>query len=293
MWRMTTIAHLSDLHVLEDDLRGRSTVERLRLGYLSAGRRNDPRRRRSDVLKSLQSATLACADHLVITGDLTEEGTDGQFEVLAELLHESGLEPARVTLVPGNHDAYAHAQGFERALSGPLAAFAPTSARGAMTVLMDAVVVAITTAVHQTWLTSWGAIGAEQLDRLPMLERRVGPRALLLAQHHPPMRRAAAMHWIDGLRDGLRLTRLLQGHPRMHVLHGHLHRERERAVTPLGHPQVFGAAPAFERRAPLRLYDVVDGRLIPRRRVAASWDSGRAPVAVVGGNGVAAHPLGI
>src|SRR4030095_12428667 len=101
-----------------------------------------------------------------ITGDLTEEGTDRQFEVLDELLEESGLEPERVTLVPGNHDSYADARGFERARSGPLARFARTSARGTTTILDDVAIVAVSTAVHQSWLTSWGAIGCEQYDRL-------------------------------------------------------------------------------------------------------------------------------
>ncbi|HZO16381.1 MAG TPA: metallophosphoesterase [Polyangiaceae bacterium] len=266
---MTTIAHLSDLHVLEADLHGRSTTERLRLSYLTATRRKSAALRRAQLKRSLEAASLAGADHVVITGDLTEEGTPRQFELLAELLSESGLDPERVTLVPGNHDAYDDARGFERALSGPLARFAPHSARGATTVFGDTVIMAVSTAVHQTWLTSWGAMGADQYAPILGAKRRFGGRAVILAQHHPPMHRGA-MHWIDGLRDTARLTRLLEGHPHVHVLHGHLHRERERALSPLGAPQIFGVAPAFDNRAPVKLYDIIDGRVVPRQSALAA-----------------------
>ena len=90
---------------------------------------------------------------------------------------------------------------------------------------------------------------------------------MLLAQHHPPMFRGA-MHWIDGLRDGAKLTSLLRANPHLHVLHGHLHRERERAVSAQGAPQVFGVAPAFDGRSPVKLYEVVDGRVLARPRAS-------------------------
>src|SRR5690348_1512783 len=112
---MTRIAHLSDLHLLEDDLAARSLKERLRLSFLTFGRSIDAIARRARVARALQNAWEAEADHLVITGDVTEDGIESQFLVLADVLRESDWPAHRVTLVPGNHDAYAEEDAWSRA----------------------------------------------------------------------------------------------------------------------------------------------------------------------------------
>src|SRR5262249_48748147 len=106
---MTRIAHLSDLHLLEIEHQQRDAAGRLRLSFLSFFRKLDQRERRERVQRALAAYIASGAEHLVITGDLTEDGTEPQFEVLAEVLHESGIDPREITLTAGNHDAYTDA----------------------------------------------------------------------------------------------------------------------------------------------------------------------------------------
>src|ERR1043166_2919751 len=122
---MATIAQLTDLHLLEDDYAQRPFGPRARLSYLSFGRKLDPIERRERVATSLAEVRAKGADHLVITGDLTEDGDMAQFELLAELLAESRIPPERITLLPGNHAAYTEEGAYDAALAGPLKAYAP------------------------------------------------------------------------------------------------------------------------------------------------------------------------
>ena len=127
------IAHLSDVHMLD------ARPSRARSGYsmghrfLSFGRPLDAVGRRNKLVHALSAARRVGADHVVVSGDLTEIGSPGEFECLGEALHESGIAPERITLVPGNHDLYTSADAWSRALQGPLAAFARDERPGAGT----------------------------------------------------------------------------------------------------------------------------------------------------------------
>jgi len=123
------IAHLSDVHMLD------ARPGRDRSGYgmghrfLSFGRPLDAVGRQRKLVHALSAARRVGASHYVISGDLTEIGAPGEFESLAETLHDSGIAPSRITLVPGNHDLYTSADAWSVALDGPLAAFRATRSR--------------------------------------------------------------------------------------------------------------------------------------------------------------------
>jgi hypothetical protein len=217
-------------------------------------------------------AARARADHLMITGDLTEDGHDEAFEVLADELARGPIPPEAVTLVPGNHDAYTDGVAFERALAGPLAPWARTSRPGAVTRIGGTVLVALSTAVHQHYTRSVGALGGDQLQVLrAMVSVRAFARGVIvLAMHHPPFgMRLPPMHWLDGFVEHRHLKGLLAEHPHVHVLHGHTHRAEDRAVRRDGPAQVFSAAAVIEAEDPLRVYEAVDGRLWPAPRQGA------------------------
>lgn len=264
---MTTIAHLTDFHLLEADHDRRRGAERWRLRYLSFGRPVDAAQRRRRALAALIEAWRSGADHLVLTGDLTEDGTPAQFEVLAAVLAESGWEPARVTLVPGNHDAYTEG-AWERALEGCLRPFAATSRQGTAVALPGAVVAAVSTAMMQPVTRSAGAIAARELSWIASLAadtRRSGD-ALVLAQHHPPLRHPiGAMQWLDGLINSAELMALLHEHDHLHVIHGHTHREHDAPVRSGAPPRIFCAQALVDGPSPLRLYRVRCGRLLSER----------------------------
>ena len=263
---MTRIAHLSDLHLIEAAHARREPSQRVRLSLLSFGRRLDDQDRRRRLRRALHQYRTSGADHLVITGDLTEDGTDTQFEVLAEVLADSRIDPSEITLTAGNHDAYTDREAFRRALSGPLRDFAKTSAPNSLTVLNDVVIAPISTVIAQSVTRSAGAIALDELDHVERTARRLkgSRRALVVAQHHQPYGYAvSAWNWIDGLQNHTSAMELLERHAEAHVLHGHRHHRADVSVAFHGPARVFGTTACVEDSAPLRLYDVSDAQLWP------------------------------
>lgn len=254
---MTRIAHLSDFHLVEPDHTLRRGSDWWRLRYLSFHRPIDADDRVHRATRALAAAHASGADHLVLTGDLTEDARESQFEILAELLRNSGFAPEQITLVPGNHDAYCEGT-WDRALDGSLAPWAPTS-RGLID-LAEAVIVPLSTAVEQIWTRSSGFLDLAALPDPARLLEHAADRAVVLALHHPPFR--VLHHWVHGLRNHLDLHGFLDAHPALSCLHGHVHRALDRTIG-LGDARVFSVAAVAEAEAPLRVYSVVDGRLVP------------------------------
>ncbi len=263
---MATIAQLTDLHLLEDDYRQRPFGPRARLSYLSLGRPLDPRERRERAAYALQEVRAAGVDHLMITGDLTEDGYLAQFEVLAELLADSRIAPERITLVPGNHDAYADGGTFAEALAGPLRAYAETSTFGACIELRDATIVPVSTAFHQSPLRSAGAIADSDLEMLARIaeDRSLRGRPLIFAQHHPPGRHFLPfLQWVDGLVEHHASWAFFERCPHLYVVHGHTHRAVDRAVRQGEPPRVFSAKAVVDSSSALRLYEASPAGLSP------------------------------
>lgn len=273
---MMQIAHVSDLHLLEKRHAERWGHERRRLAYLTFGRKNDFAERRRRVASAMETARRSDSDHVLITGDLTEDGLDPQFEVLAEVLAESGLSPSKVTLVPGNHDAYVDGNAFRRALQGPLRPYAETSEPGVPLVFRDAVVVPVSTAFKQSYAWSAGAIEPKDLLAVDCAaqQSRCAGLALILAMHHPPHPRMWGWHWIDGLRQHAAVGAILRQHGHAHVVHGHTHAATDRAVRPGAIPRIFSAAAAIDSETPVRVYHARQGRLSP----ATSLEFGAVPI---------------
>lgn len=255
---MATIAHLTDLHLVENNYADRRFESRARLQYLSFGRPLAPEARKDRVASALRQVWMRNVDHLLITGDLTEDGHQEQFEVLAELLAESRLPPERVTLVPGNHDAYIEADGFARALRGPLQPYAATSSVATALRFRDMTIVPVSTAFQQSPLRSAGAIASHELASLAAIatDPSLAGRPIVFAQHHPP---GAAfiplVQWLDGLTEHSALSDLFRRCPHLHVMHGHTHRHRDRSACKGEAAQVFSARAVVDSASPLRLYE--------------------------------------
>jgi Icc protein len=282
---MRRIAHLSDVHIL--DARTSSSTSRYRFAtkLVSLGRKVDPLLRSRRLARALEAAKASGADHIVISGDLTEVGEDVEFEHFAEILHNAKLPEDSVTLVPGNHDAYTAANAWTRAMNGPLARFAKASAHthmpGKIVDRGPVVFLPIDTSCFQTMARSSGEFTKATAEAV---ERRVSDpglrdKALVLVLHHPPFHPHRVLKWIDGLRGCAEVLDLLARHPRLQLLHGHLHRVMDRILatsqtargivttsTTSGSAalptRLFGAPATCDGtdEAPrFRLYDVVDG----------------------------------
>jgi 3',5'-cyclic AMP phosphodiesterase CpdA len=261
------IAHLSDVHLLETrpPVGGAYT---LRTRLVSYARTLDGQKRLANFRRALETARASGADHVVLSGDLTEMGSDAQFSVLAEILHDSGITPERITLVPGNHDAYTTVDGWARAMAGPLAAFAPSSASGAPGKVVDRGDVAFVP-VDATRFQSITRAGGELTDATAdALEARLADpalakKAVVLVQHHPPFGPKGRLSgWIDGLVGASRLASLVRQHASAHILHGHLHRIADYLV---GGARALGAPAVVddEAEARVRLYELRGGLLEP------------------------------
>jgi 3',5'-cyclic AMP phosphodiesterase CpdA len=263
--RFGRIAHLSDVHTLEAQRDAYGWGHKL----VSIHRRLDGAGRMKKLERALAAAKRSGADHVVISGDLTEMGTEAQFVRFAEVLNASGIAPSRVTLVPGNHDAYTSGDAWRRALEGPLAPWASTSARGAGDVVDrgDVVFLPVDTSRYQSVALSGGHLSEESARAIG---RRIADpafrgRAVVLVMHHPPFSHARRIwQYIDGLRGAARLMDLLVMHPHVQILHGHMHRALDRIVGLGRGSRVFGAPATVDDkdgRPRVRLYDVENAAL--------------------------------
>lgn len=272
---MPTLAHLSDLHATPvRAVRPWTLLGKRGLGWIS-WKVKRARRHRPEVLERLL-ADLAeqDADHVAITGDLTNASMEEEFEGAARWLERIGT-PERVSLVPGNHDAYvvvrpehswdhwsAYLASDERA-GGPAPAHAdyPTlRIRGPLAL------VGLCSALPVPWNEATGLLGATQLERLGPLLASLRERGLcrVVLVHHPPV--DAGTERRRRLTDAAALRDVLRGEGAELVLHGHGHRTSFASVPgPEGAIPVVGVrssshAPLREsHRAQYHLYAIEEG----------------------------------
>jgi 3',5'-cyclic-AMP phosphodiesterase len=259
------IAHLSDVHLIA--ARSQRRGYGLRSRAVRMGRTNDPALRGKRLATALRAVKESGADHLVVSGDLTELGDEAEYELFAEVLSDSGIAAENITLIPGNHDMYTARDGWQRALGGPLAPWSDASARAGTEVHVvdrgDVAFVPLDVTIHQSVLWSGGELRAEAAARIDRLARdpALAGKPLVLVIHHPPFPKHdnAAYRFVDSLKGSELVYELLARHPNLHLLHGHFHRvlDRERMF---GAP---GVADDLDGEPRVRLYDVNGSALVP------------------------------
>lgn len=199
---MFTLGHLSDSHATP--LKGAplsAFFNKRFFGWLSW---NISRKRhyRPEVLESVVNDLAAQApDHVAVTGDLTNVALEQEFVQAAGWLRRLG-DPDRVSLVPGNHDAYVSVSA-QRSW-GYWAEFMTSDGaqalRGAKTagrrigfptvrVRGEVGLVGVCTAQPTPAFQASGAVGAEQLGRLEAELRELRELRLcrVVMMHHPPV----------------------------------------------------------------------------------------------------------
>ena len=267
------IAHLSDLHLLAHSNTGVSAGDTVRKHFVSLGRAVDPARRASVTLAALRRARRLGADHLVISGDLTELGLLSEMEVLAALLSDSGFAPDETTLVPGNHDRYAGAENWARALSGVLLPWATNAPREAGTCvdLGSVRLLPLDVTRAQSVLRSAGFVTSSLIEGLGrrITDASMGRVPIAVVLHHPPFALPPIVHHVDGLIGWERLVGCVSSLGPLQFLHGHLHKPIDRDLRE-GLPRVMGAPSLLQGEHAFRLYDVVADGLLPVDVVAAA-----------------------
>jgi 3',5'-cyclic AMP phosphodiesterase CpdA len=222
------LAHITDVHLGPlPQARVRELLGKRALGYLSWHRRRH-RAHRIEVLDALAS-DLDCdlPDHIVVTGDLVNIALPPEFEQAARWL-EATATPDRLTLVPGNHDAYAgksyragwsrwhtYMQGDDGALAGQFPFVREISPGIALVGLSSAVPSGVGFAT--------GQLGPAQLEALDGLLAELGARGLcrILLLHHPPL--GPLIHRRRGLRDETALRAVVARRGAELILSGHQH----------------------------------------------------------------------
>jgi 3',5'-cyclic AMP phosphodiesterase CpdA len=220
------LAHLSDPHLPPLPApRLRDLAGKRALGYLN-WKRNRQKVHKRDVLDALVSDMRAQApDHIAITGDLVNLALEAEFAPSRAWLESVGT-PDRVTVIPGNHDAYVRAtqhrfaEAWGNYLSGDHAPddgarFPSLRRRGPLAL------VSVSSAVPTPPLMATGRLGREQLDTLErMLTRLSAEQAFRVLLIHHPLRSHSR---IKRLTDSSDLLAVLGRHGVELILHGHDH----------------------------------------------------------------------
>lgn len=261
------LAHLSDPHLTSFDTPPwKALFNKRALGYW-AWHRKRRHVHRADVLATLlDHLRQAAPDHIAVTGDLTHLGTPDECRQALAWLQALGT-PHDVSVVPGNHDAYAPAswadtiglwrdymldetrghdeiRGKTRnatlthaALNEPCFPF--VRHRGPVALI------GVSTAIPTPWPLATGALGTGQLERLEHCLRRAGDegRFRILLIHHPSQHNAVG--WRKRLADAPALRGVLARAGVELILQGHAHRRMDAHLpTPHGEAVVFGAPSA-------------------------------------------------
>lgn len=299
---LVRIAHLSDLHLLslEGAVPYRLFNKRI-TGYMNLRFHRKSVHKPFAVRAAAREIKRLGVDHVVITGDVSNLALENEFELVRRFLAEDlGLSPDRVSLVPGNHDAYtggAHrtrrfATTFASYLRSDLADLTvPGEAFPFVHLRGPAAIIGLSTALPRPPLVASGAIGVPQLRALESIlaHPEVVSRTAVILQHHPIHNPPSfAKRTLEGLSDAGAESKLLGRLKRGLLLHGHLHRRvHRRLVTDGGHVDAVGATSASllhdsdERMAGFNVYEIDDGvREIGSHRLTSADDETFREVAI-------------
>jgi 3',5'-cyclic AMP phosphodiesterase CpdA len=232
------LAHLSDPHLsVPGSLGVHDWLGKRALGYLS-WRRRRRFEHRAEVLAAL-GADLARdpPEQILVTGDLTQLGTPGEFIQGRRWLETLG-PPQRVGLVPGNHDCtrsepwagtLAHWQPYldgDGPRAGPT--FPSLRRRGGLALI------GLSSAVPTPPLLATGRVGETQLRELESLLAAAGRQGLfrVVYLHHSPV--PGQDPWRKRLVDAPAVAGVIARAGAELVLHGHRHRIRAATLESQG-----------------------------------------------------------
>jgi 3',5'-cyclic AMP phosphodiesterase CpdA len=273
------LAHVTDPH-----FRG---WEGIKLGDL-AGKRaigltnlivNRRRKHKAELLSAVLGDLRAqAADHLAITGDLSNVSLEGEWREALRWIERYQAPPDAVTVIPGNHDAYVAdvvvAGTFERLFGKFQTSDLPAGEARApepypfLRLRGPLAIIGVNSCVATGDLGAWGQVGTEQLARLETLlgSAAVAGKVRVVLIHHPPVMQKGGER--RNLRDRQALAGALARAGAELVLHGHDHRDESTVLEgPAGKKiPVIGAGSASyagsaDRRARYNVYEIEQGTI--------------------------------
>lgn len=246
---MTAILQISDTHIVPE-------------GALVSGRLDtaDALARLVERISGIRK-NIGSIDALLVTGDLSDDGTDASYERFKSLIAPLGL-PTYV--IAGNHDAR---EPMRAAFAKDLPANGPLDWNHRVA---DVHLIGLDTLVEGQGA---GALSSDSLSFLQSALSQAGGAPVLLALHHPPF--PSGIRFMDEIgltnRDALRDI-IADYKGTLRLVCGHIH---SMMVTDIaGHIALSGPSPcstfAYDRRtdAPIGFHTQQDGCLLHR------WDGG-------------------
>lgn len=229
------LAHLSDPHLAGWSVNRPTALANKRVtGWLS-WRLNRRRIHQARVL-DLLVADLAArdADHIAVTGDLVNISLPEEFARAALWLERLG-DAERVTVIPGNHDAYVSVDWAEGA--GRWASYmtnrgwqpdgaAPASVQDGFPFVRrigPLALIGVSTALPTPPFIAAGQLGAAQMEALGRIltELRAPDVFRVVLIHHPPIPGGAYRR--KSLLDAAAFREVIRAAGAELVLHGHMH----------------------------------------------------------------------
>lgn len=216
---MARIAHISDPHYpIAPHLSWRDTGVKRILGYLSWHRKRK-HLHLPDILDKLSDDLKAQnIDHIVIGGDLVNLSLDQEYQKAAQWVATLGA-PDKVSLVPGNHDAYR--RDLTLALRKYMGAYANDGEYPFVRTIKDIDLIHLSTAIHTKPFMAIGKIDKAQFTKLEHILKQSGNRKHIIVLHHPPQKNACQPR--KSLINASHFREILSQHNPALILHGHLH----------------------------------------------------------------------
>jgi 3',5'-cyclic AMP phosphodiesterase CpdA len=222
------LAHITDVHLGPlPRAQLAELMSKRAFGYLSWHRRRHLLHRQN-VLDALADDLAADPpDHIAVTGDLVNIALPAEFEQAARWL-EATAAPPRLTLVPGNHDAYAgnsyrrgwsrwnaYMRGDDGAIGGTFPFVRRIGERLAL--------IGLSSALPSPIGYATGQLGPGQLEALDRILAELGAQGLcrVVLIHHPPLGRLIRRR--RGLRDETAFRAVVRRHGAELILSGHEH----------------------------------------------------------------------
>jgi len=252
--------HISDLHFHRLPRNPAAYLSKRLLGGLNLAlsrHKQFPIERVQALVKRLDEMAW---DYLVITGDLTQLGTEREFalahQTLAPLLARG---PERVIVMPGNHDRYVREVPGAGAFEHHFGAFAPVDGVGFHQLDATWHLAAWDSAAPAPWFSAAGRVPSHVLDATAEWMGTLPNQAKVIVANHYPVFFYRGFHYIAShdLKNQIQVRKWLRTHPVSLYLHGHIHRNWVLPVKGTDPPMtvVNSAASAQLRRAGAKVSD--------------------------------------
>jgi 3',5'-cyclic AMP phosphodiesterase CpdA len=234
------------------------------------------RRKHSMALLQALGEDLAArsVDHLALTGDLCNIALESEWDAALRWIEATRLPADRVTVIPGNHDAYVRKVVTDGVFERMFAPFQTAELRADNAVYPfvrlrgDVALVCTSTGVPTRDTGAWGRVGESQLIRLESLltAPEVKSRRRVILIHHPPL---VNRHGEErNLLDRTAVQALLARTGADLVLHGHDHRDFFNDLPGPGGTRipVVGAGSASydghpDRRSRYHIFEITDAAI--------------------------------